>query len=101
MDASPSDLRSFGGDSESGDTNEAEIYVDHCEPRCVKRMFVASSLHKLGRGVRETDRRWYALDEHRVATGRDGLALTLHPDVRAGRVVRNLPAGWSWYEVEL
>ena len=101
----PADMHGWGGDSESGDTMEAEIHVKHCEPRCVQRFFVASALHKLGKPVRADERRYFALDEHMVVTGRkigfyDAPKLILHPDAPAkGKIVKNLPADWTWYEV--
>lgn len=104
--AAPKDLLSFGGDSESGETDEAEVYVRYCEPRCVKHLFVAST-RKLGTPVSAKLRRYYALDEHIEVRGRktsswdDGPKLILHPDVKTqrGRLVRHLPDEWTWYEV--
>jgi hypothetical protein len=105
VDGKPSDMHGWGGDSESGDTYEAEIHMKHCEPRCVSRFFVASALHKLGKPVRADERRYYALDEHMVVMGRkiglyDAPKLFLHPDAPAkGKMVRNLPPEWTWYEI--
>jgi hypothetical protein len=100
------DMRWWGGDSESGDTMEAEVHVKHCEPRCVERFFVASAVHKLGRPVSASDRRRFALDEHLVVKVKgaygEQISLLLHPDAPAnGRVVRNLPDEWKWYDVEV
>jgi hypothetical protein len=103
---SRTDLLSFGGDSESGDTSEAEVYVKHCEPRCVEHFFVAAT-YKLGTPVSAALRRRYALDEHIEIAGRKDPTwggtpkLTLHPDtpVNGGKRVRNLPSEWTWYEV--
>lgn len=99
-------MNGWGGDSESGDTMEAELHVKHCEPRCVERFFVASAVHKLGKLVRADERRLFALDEHVVVKGRpvygDPVSLILHPDTPVkGRVIRNLPDEWKWYEVEV
>jgi len=101
-----SDIDGFGGDSESGDTNEAELHVKLCEPRCVERFFIAST-SKIGKPVSADERRYYALDECVIVTGRpmepyDTPKLRLHPDtpgLKGGRVVRNLPDGWKWYEL--
>jgi hypothetical protein len=100
----PEDLKSWGGDSESGDTLEAEVHVKRCEPGCVQHVFVAST-YKLGKGVSDARRATYALDEHIEVTGRRDLygapKLRLHPslDVPGGKRVVNLPKGWDWYEV--
>ena len=101
-----SDIKGFGGDSESGDVNEAELYIKRCEPRCVERFFIASTT-KIGNAVSADERRYYALDECVVQTGRkrgflDAPKLHLHPDtpgLSGGRIVRNLPDGWKWYEL--
>lgn len=105
VDGKPADMHGWGGDSESGDTMEAEIHMRHCEPKCVQRFFVASALHKLGKPVRADERRYFALDEHMVVTGRkigfyDAPKLILHPDAPAkGKLVKNLSPDWTWYEV--
>jgi len=101
-----SDMVGWGGDSESGDTLEAEIHMKRCEPRCIERFFVASAMHKLGKVVRADERRHFALDEHMVVKGKavygEPVSLVLHPDAPAkGRMVRNLPDEWKWYEVEV
>jgi hypothetical protein len=101
-----SDIKSFGGDSESGDVNEAELHIKLCEPRCVERFFIASTT-KIGKAVSADERRYYALDECVILTGRkmgflDAPKLHLHPDtpgLSGGRIVRNLPDGWKWYEL--
>jgi len=97
------DVKGAGGDSESGDTNEAEIHVKACEPRCVEHIFVASAIHRLGRPVQASVRSHYGLDYHNVLTYDDEvwgrITLTLHSSVRLGRRVRNLPPEWTWYEV--
>jgi hypothetical protein len=84
---------------------EAELHVRHCEPKCVIRFFVASALYKLGKPVRADERRYFALDERMVVKGMeafgDRIPLILHPDAPAkGKVYRNLPDEWKWYEVE-
>lgn len=102
-----SDIKGFGSDSESGDTNEAELWIKFCEPRCVERFFVAST-RKIGKPVSADERRYYALDECIIVTGRDmepwgPPKLRLHPDtpgLKGGRLVRNLPDGWKWYELK-
>lgn len=104
VDGKVSDMHGWGGDSESGDTMEAEIHMKHCEPKCVLRFFVASALYKLGKPVRADERRYYGLDEHMVVTGRKydyyEPKLILHPDASVkGRLVRNLPDDWKWYEI--
>lgn len=104
----PLNMRGWGGDSESGPVMEAEVKVAPCEPACVERLFVASAVHKLGKPVSAEMRRHYALDEHKEIVGRDDSwfvrppTLYLHPDtpVRA-RLVKNLPEGWTWYEVDV
>lgn len=58
-----SDMKSFGGDSESGDTMEAEIHMKACEPSCVKHIFVLSN-EKIGSAVPKELRELHALDEH-------------------------------------
>lgn len=98
------DLNGFGGDSESGDTVEAEVKARFCEPRCVEHLFVASAVHKLGRPVSTAVRRRYALDHHLEVTGQvmgDPQVLLLHPDANVrGRLVRHLPEMWTWYEID-
>ena len=100
---SKDDVEGPGNDSESGDTNEAEIYVMACEPKCIEHIFVASAIHRLGRPVQASVRSHYGLDYHNVLTYDDDdwgkISLTLHPSVHLGRRVRNLPPEWVWYEV--
>jgi hypothetical protein len=99
------DMKGWGSDSESGETMEAEVYVKHCEPDCIEKLFVASSGRGLGTPVKADERRYYGLDEHLVVKGKaysyfDAPNLLLHPDTQAkGRLVKNLPDGWKWYEV--
>ena len=99
------DMKGWGSDSESGETMEAEVYVKHCEPDCIEKLFVASSKRGLGTPVKADERRYYGLDEHLVVKGKaysyfDAPSLLLHPDTHAkGRLVKNLPDEWKWYEV--
>jgi hypothetical protein len=98
-------VREWGADSESGETNEAEIKVKNCEPGCVLHLFVASR-QGLGRPVPAAVRRRFALDSHIEVKGRENMftgsptLLRLHPDTNVrGKVVKHLPDGWEWYEV--
>lgn len=98
------DLYSWGGDSESGETHEAELKIKNCEPRCLRHIFVAST-RPLGRAVREDERRYYGLDSHIEHSYTDSYGsrqpLYLHPDTKAkGKTVKHLPPGWTWYEVK-
>ncbi len=104
------DIEAFGGDSESGDTQEAELKVKACEPGCVEHIFVASRV-KLGRVVSAKLRRLYALDEHLEVEGKwfygsgepNKIKLELHPATPIGKMkaklVKHLPKGFDWYEV--
>lgn len=99
---SEDDIKGAGTDSESGDTNEAEIHVKPCEPKCVEHIFVASAVHRLGSTASPSLRRLYGLDHHNVLSYRDDYGegtLTLHSSVGVGRKVSNLPPQWTWYEV--
>lgn len=105
VEVGPGQLQEWGADSESGDTGEAEIKVNHCEPGCVLHLFVASR-HELGRPVPSAVRRRFALDSHLEVKGRENMftgeptLLRLHPDTDVrGKVVKHLPDGWEWYEV--
>lgn len=102
-------FRSFGGDSESGDTMEAEIKVATCEPDCLAHIFVASRT-PVGTPVDEITARYHALNEHWEVQGRffsygDDVTLHLHPETDLGiyksraKLVKHLPVGFRWYEV--
>jgi len=96
------DLVGPGGDSESGDVMEAEVLAKQCEPRCLRRVFVASALNRLGKPVSRDDVERFGLAYHRSVKGEADarpVDVLLHPSVRAGSRRRNLPSQWSWYDV--
>lgn len=108
-DIDKNNFRAFGGDSESGDTLEAEIKVTTCEPACLAHLFVASRT-PVGDPVGEDVARYHALNEHWEIQGKffsygDDVTLYLHPETDLGlyrkgaKLVKHLPPGFRWYEV--
>lgn len=100
--ASVEDLAEWGGDSESGETYEAEVKAT-CAPKCVRHVFVAST-RPLGRAVPADAARYYGLDAHIETSFKNSYGsqqtLYLHLETKAkGKTVKHLPDEWKWYEV--
>jgi hypothetical protein len=102
---SPSDVLSWGQDSESGLTNEAEILVNPCTPKCLTKVFVVSN-KKIGKLASEKSRRDFSLDQRRVVPIKDeweSYSIMISSDVAEGhgKVYNNLPSGYDWYEFDV
>lgn len=104
-------FKAFGGDSESGETLEAEIKVRHCEPECLLHVFIAS-MTPVGDPVDDDMIRLHALSEHWELEGRYldydmDVTLYLHPETELGahrkkaKLVKHLPAGFRWYSLDV
>lgn len=102
---SPSDVLSWGQDSESGFLNEAEIFVRPCTPKCLTKIFVVSN-EKIGKLASEKSRREFSLDQRRVVRIKeewDDYSIMISANVAEGhgKVYDNLPSGYDWYEFDV
>lgn len=115
----PKNITAWGGDSESGLFNEAEIHVGPCEPKCVQSVFLCSNAKPSFKKATKAERTSYALDEHievrwkelpgahwRDLLSNPGLAILSPsctvckgPTVTSIKKVWHTPKGYDWYQV--
>lgn len=93
----------FGGDSESGWLNEAEVRVaSACYPSCVTSAFVLSSRPIRGaKPVSATDRSTFALEKTRIIPLGNDTNVCLHPEVayRGSKLATTTFAGFEWSRI--
>lgn len=109
----PGEMISFGGDSESGDLQEAEVYLKTYTPKPSDRVFILSKKKNMGKPVSKQDIERFALKEHlecKVNAGifGDSVTVELHPNVPKEYLTgvkckkrSSVPPGYSWYEMDL